>query len=265
MALLPGKGECLIVGGSQDAEGKLPSNTVQTVSHDGTITLKKQISQARGQIGLCVGELKSESNAQFHKTYAFAFGGVDKDGKPSKITEKFNVKANVWQSMPDLVVPRAKASGCIIGDFLYVFGGVGSSATIERFNLKMNMVRTGDKFEKIDAKLPSDAYDIGVVPQLNSSEVLLIGGFSDSKCLNQVLKFSAVPLSADDGSQQNTEYSIEEVPKEENTQVEMKADFFSSNSMILTDHENPDVVTIFGAQFKHSFVGLHIGQSDALV
>lgn len=72
---------------------------------------------------------------------------MDKDGKLSKITEKYNVRANIWQTLPELIVPRAKASGCIIGDFLYVFGGVGSSSSIERLNLKLNMVRTGDKFE----------------------------------------------------------------------------------------------------------------------
>lgn len=126
------------------------------------------------------------------------------------------------------------------------------------------MVRTGDKFEKIEIKLPTDAIDIGVVPQHNSNEILLIGGFSEGKCLNQILKFSALPL-LDEGSQQSIEYNIEEVPKEENTQLEMKHDFFSCSSMFLTDPTSADILTIFGAQFKHSFVGLNIGQSDALV
>ena len=78
-------------------------------------------------------------------------------------------------------------------------------------------------------------------------------------------KFSAVPNSADDNSQPLIEYGVEEVPKEENTNIEMKPDFFGCNSMILTDHENADIVTIFGASFKHTFVGLHIAQSDPLV
>ena len=45
----------------------------------------------------------------------------------------------------------------------------------------------------------------------------------------------------------------------------MKPDFFSYSSMMLIDSTNPDVATVFGAQFKHSFVGFQIGQSDALV
>ena len=109
------------------------------------------------------------------------------------------------------------------------------------------MVRTGDKFEQIEAKLPTDAFDIGVVPQLSSNELLLVGGYSD-KCLNQILKFSAVPISADDGSQPNIEYAIEEVAaQDESTKVEMKPDFFSCSSMIVVDPENADIVTIFGA------------------
>ena len=73
------------------------------------------------------------------------------------------------------------------------------------------MVRTGDKFEKIEAKLPTDAFDIGIVPQLSNNDLLLIGGYSDNKCLNQMLKFSAIPTSVDDGSQPNIEYAIDEV------------------------------------------------------
>lgn len=84
MAMIPSKGECLVVGGTADAEGKIPRDTVQTVSSTGAIQLKKSISQARGKIGICVGELKSESNASFQKTYAFAFGGTEIDGKLSK-------------------------------------------------------------------------------------------------------------------------------------------------------------------------------------
>ena len=50
------------------------------------------------------------------------------------------------------------------------------------------MVRTGDKFEKLEVKLPNDAFDIGVIPQLNQNELLLIGGFSENKCDNIIEK-----------------------------------------------------------------------------
>ena len=172
---------------------------------------------------------------------------MENEGKHSKTVEKYNVRANVWQNLPDLVVPRAQASGCIMGDFLYVFGGIGGQSTIERLNLKLNMVRTGDKFEKLEVKLPNDAFDIGVIPQLNQNELLLIGGFSENKCINQNIKFSAIQSLADDGSQPNTEYSIEEVMQDESTKIEMKPDFFSSSSMMVIDPENAEVITIFGA------------------
>ena len=212
-----------------------------------------------------MGSLKSEQNAQYHKTYVFAFGGVGSNGQSSKVAEKYNVRANIWQTLPDLKIARAKPSGCVIGDFLYVFAGNGGQGSIERLNLKLNMIRTGDKFETIETKLPFDAADVGIIPQLNANEILLVGGFKDGKCLNQVTKFSAVPNSADDSSQPLIEYSVEEVPREENTKVEMKPDFFGCNSMILTDHENDNIVTIFGASYKHTFVGQHIGQCDPLV
>ena len=163
------------------------------------------------------------------------------------------------------MVPRAKPSGCVIGDFLYIFAGICGQSTIERLNLKLNMARTGDKFEMIETKLPFDASDVGIIPQLNPNEILLVGGFSDGKSINQVTKFSAVPNSAEDSSQPIIEYTIEDVPREENTKVEMKPDFFSCNSMILTDHENTDIVNIYGASFKHTFVGQHIAQCEPLV
>ena len=46
-------------------------------------------------MGLAVGELRSEANAQFRKTFVYAFGGVDQTGRPLKTCEKYNVKADI--------------------------------------------------------------------------------------------------------------------------------------------------------------------------
>ena len=47
-------------------------------------------------MGLAVGELRSEANSQFKKTFIYAFGGVDGSGQPQKSCEKYSVKADVW-------------------------------------------------------------------------------------------------------------------------------------------------------------------------
>ena len=44
MVLLPGKGEIMVVGGSNDAECKIPVDKVQTINHDAKIIQKKPIS-----------------------------------------------------------------------------------------------------------------------------------------------------------------------------------------------------------------------------
>ena len=60
MVLLPGKCELMVVGGSNDAECKIPVDKVFTINSETKIVQKKPISQPRSQIGLCVGSLKSE-------------------------------------------------------------------------------------------------------------------------------------------------------------------------------------------------------------
>lgn len=63
LALLPGKGEFIVVGGSEDAECTKLSDRVQLVGKDGKVSERKPISQPRAKFGLAVGELRSEANA----------------------------------------------------------------------------------------------------------------------------------------------------------------------------------------------------------
>lgn len=218
------------------------------------MTERKPICSPRAQLGLTVGELCSEANFQFRKTFIYAFGGVDKEGNSLKICEKYNVKANIWQSMPSLNIARRNATGQTIGDSLYVFGGINSGATIERLNLKMNMQRMGDKFELLDIKLPCSASDIGLLPCLSPQEVLLVGGFSsDGQNLKQILKFQAQAschTSQADGSQEQVECTVEEMHSEG-----LRADFFNTNSVVTVECSSGDKCLIFGAQYKHTFTG----------
>lgn len=155
VAILPGRGDVILVGGAEDAECTRLSDKVQMIDRSGKVSNKKPICQPRAKFGLAVGELRSEANAQFRKSFVYIFGGVDKTGNTLKVCEKYNVKADIWQNMPSLNVARKSATGITIGDSLYVFGGLSGGTSIERLNLKLNMQRTGDKFEILDVKMPS--------------------------------------------------------------------------------------------------------------
>ena len=75
----------------------------------------------------------------------------------SKTVEKYNIRANVWQTMPELNIGRYNASGFILGDDnLYVFGGYlqqGPSQTdsflqFEKLNLRNH--QNQQKFELLE-------------------------------------------------------------------------------------------------------------------
>ena len=162
--------------------------------------------------------------------------------------------------MPNLIVARHSASGITIGDSLYVFGGAGGILSIEKLNLKQNMQRAGDKFEVLDAKIMVTATDIGLLPCLSPTEVLLVGGFSpeDGRSVNQLAKFTARPV-AGGVSQDLCEYTIDEL-----SAGEMKPDFFSSNSIVTNFSADGESVVIFGAQYKHTFTGMTFTRSQAI-
>ena len=74
----------------------------------------------------------------------FAVGGQESSKHTSKVVERFHVRANIWQQLPTLNESRCEASSVILGDSLYVFGGLTLSTagdfqplkTIERLNLR---------------------------------------------------------------------------------------------------------------------------------
>ena len=141
------------------------------------------------------------------------------------------MKANVWRTIADLNVPRSCASGSILGDYLYVFGGSELEMTIERFNLKASLTKVVEKFEILDIKLPTGSSEIGIVPLQSRNELMLIGGYGGQlnekeHILNQRLRF----IANEDGTQGSADFIIEDLSQ---TQVEeltlkseMKPDFF---------------------------------------
>ena len=246
LAVLPGKGEFIVVGGSEDAECTRLSDKVYMYDQMGKVSEKKQICQPRAKVGLAIGELCSEANAQFRKTFVYAFGGVNKDGVSLKVCEKYNMRADIWQSMPILNIARQNATGQTIGDSLYVFGGINGGTSIERINLKLNMQRNGDKFELLEIRLPTSASDIGILPCLSPQEILLVGGYgTDGRSVAQIMKFQARTMGTgqSNSSQDQVECSIEELNAEG-----FRADFFNMNSVVTMDNsENNDQCMIFGA------------------
>lgn len=96
VAVIPGKGDCYMVGGSDDAECQNPKNKVYCISKAGDVRAKKGMSVERGRVGLCVGQLISEASTLFQKTYIFAVGGQGKNGELLSSVEKYSTKADMW-------------------------------------------------------------------------------------------------------------------------------------------------------------------------
>lgn len=82
------------------------------------------MAYARGKIGSCVVVQKSDKLSNFERTFIFAIGGVEEKLKTSKLIERYNVIADVWQPMPELKEPRANSSSLVLSDYLYIFGGI---------------------------------------------------------------------------------------------------------------------------------------------
>ena len=105
----------------------------------------------------------------------------------SKIVEKFNIRANVWQTLPELNIGRYNASGFIIGDDnLYVFGGylqqdvqLDSHLQFEKLNLRNH--QNQQKFELLEVQIPplitSQMSEFGI-SIISNYECLIYGGYS---------------------------------------------------------------------------------------
>ena len=234
------------------------------------MTERKQMSTMRSKVGLCVGEARSDQNSFFNKTYVYAFGGVGKHKQALKSVEQFNLKANVWRSLADMNVARSSSAGAILGEYLYVFGGSELEMSIERYNLKASMVKVVEKFELLDIKLPLGVSEIGIVPLPSSQELMLIGGFGGhlgekEHSLNQRLRFIALATMTEDGSQDSTDFVIEDLSQTQNEELtsrsEMKPDFFQASQMIVIEAHK---TLIFGAQFVHTFEGTAFVSSEAV-
>jgi len=169
----------------------------------GQFQTKKNMSYKRARLGVCPVQLKMNQQELLHK-YLIAFGGQC-GSKFSKMVEKYNIRANVWQTMPELNVARINASGFVLGnDNLYVFGGQfeprpanalhANCLVIERLNLKNCHLMK--KFELLEITMPPSLFqtpsltEVGIyIP--SSFEAIIFGGFSslENQSKGTVFKF----------------------------------------------------------------------------
>ncbi len=96
-------------------------------------------------------------------------------------------------TFPELNIARSNATGVVMIDHLYVFGGKNENGYVRQIE-RLNLKNINSKFETIDIMLPhTGACDIGVVLMNNTnsySEVMLIGGFN-GQCLSNRYRLTA--------------------------------------------------------------------------
>ena len=190
MILVPGVKELYIIGGSKDLEASLPSDQVTLIKGKDEIQAKKPLTVPRSKVSLALGRTQDQMSV---KNYIFAVGGQESDRTSSKAVERYHLRANIWQTLPNLAEGRTEASSVVLGDSIYVFGGLNISPsgemaplrTIERLNLKQSGVQT---FSTLDLKLPFSATNVGLLP-VSHSEALILGGFSGDAS-DQKLRFA---------------------------------------------------------------------------
>ena len=71
---------------------------------------------------------RSDVCAVADDSYLYAIGGFDDANGALDIVERFDPRNNTWDKLPSTLEKRAAASGVIIKQKLFLFGGVESSA-----------------------------------------------------------------------------------------------------------------------------------------
>ena len=97
-------------------------------------------------------------------------------------------------TFPELNIARSNASGVVMIEHLYVFGGKNEQGFVKQVE-RLNLRNINSKFEIVtDLVLPnSGAADIGILPvnMTNSyAEIMLLGGFN-GQCLSNRYKITA--------------------------------------------------------------------------
>lgn len=154
----------LITGGSNSKD--LILNEVVLYHVDGRITAKKGMRLPR-----------RAHSAIYNNGFVYVFGGVNNKGFLREC-ERYCLADGTWSDINNMCKTRTLTSCCNFNsDSIYVFGGYCNEEKkeldlIERYDLKTN------KFVALSFKL-IDRLQNPFVVQLNSKEVLIMGGYND--------------------------------------------------------------------------------------
>lgn len=118
---MPGTTDLYVIGGSRDLDSDVVSPHVNQIKSKDEIVSKKPMNVPRSKVSLAVGKC---TDSVAGRTYIFAVGGQESALNASKAVERYHTRADIWQQLPTLNEARAEASSCVIGDCLYVFGGL---------------------------------------------------------------------------------------------------------------------------------------------
>ncbi|KAL4512048.1 hypothetical protein ABPG72_005050 [Tetrahymena utriculariae] len=137
-----------------------------------------------------IHKLKSESNIsiplqknnqQNKLSYIYAIGGKTNFDTKTKLCERYDVQRNVWESIAPLNQARSRAACCLFNEkYIYAFYGTSSEnksvQTVEKYDLELN------KWEILEVvnQLPGFDVSFSAAIQINSSQIILIGGFRES-------------------------------------------------------------------------------------
>lgn len=72
-----------------------------------------------------------------HQGKVYVVGGYT--GSYTSVMECLDLATNTWTKYPPMLTPRWATATVLVGDFIYVLGGQGSSIAAERFNLATNV------------------------------------------------------------------------------------------------------------------------------
>ncbi|EAR87484.2 Serine/Threonine kinase domain protein (macronuclear) [Tetrahymena thermophila SB210] len=121
--------------------------------------------------------IKNFFPAVYYSHRVYTFGGYDSNLKVQLSScECYNIQAEKWQSIGDLIIPRSQSAGCRINDNeILIFGGYnkekGTLDSIERYLINEN------KFEVTNIKLPIPLRRFMVV-RVSNNNALILGGLT---------------------------------------------------------------------------------------
>ena len=111
----------------------------------------------------------------------YSIGGLMKDGA-TDVCEKYTILKDAWELVDDLNEARLNAGVCVLGEYIYIFGGMHETVvtSMERLLVEGNNISTSTppEWELLDPVLPQGfkwVVACGALP-LSTTEILLFGG-----------------------------------------------------------------------------------------